>query len=317
MSEHAEQLDRMIRRHLGREILEALEDPDIEEVQVNPDMIPHMASRSRGMITALTPLKPASVRAFLNAVAMANNTTMSSSEASLAAVLPETLGGCRVQGFIPPITTGPAFIIRKPPGRLIPLREYVDQGSLSEKGRAALVHMISRRANIMVVGPTSSGKTTLCNALLDEVTRQFPGERILILEDTPEIHLRHDNCLRMQTTATESMRDLVRYSLRSTPRRIVVGEVRDGAARDLLDAWITGHPGGCGTVHGEDAQRGLERLAALAREATPGVDQRRMVAEAIQVVVFISGHGTRRKVRSIDHVEGLTPEQFVLRPVEL
>ena len=114
-------------------------------------------------------------------------------------------------------------------------------------------------------------------------------------------------------TAEHTMRHLVRYSLRSTPRRIVVGEVRDRAARDLLDAWITGHPGACATVHGEDAARALERLAALAQEATPGVDQRRMVAEAVHAVVFIHGHGMQRTVDAIAAVDGFDGEKFSLR----
>lgn len=317
MSEYAERLDALIRRHLGPDILAALQDADIEEIQVNDDMVVHMVSAARGVITTKVRLQPHGVETFLRTVAAQNKVHIAADDPALAAVLPEALGSCRLQGFLPPITPGPAFVLRKPPGRLIPLETYVAQGALTEAGRHTLVEAIAARANIIVIGPTASGKTTLCNALLGEVVRQFPTERILILEDTPEIHLTHENCLRMQTTKTVDMRALVRYSLRSTPRRIIVGEVRDSAARDLLDAWITGHPGGCGTVHGEDAQRGLERLADLAREATPGVDQRRMVANAIQVAVVIAGHGKNRRVQTIDRVEGYTEREFKLTAAPL
>jgi len=177
-----------------------------------------------------------------------------------------------------------------------------------------MIHkLIAQRKNIIVAGPTASGKITLCNAILSEVGDQFPKERILVLEDTRELHLEHENQLRLVTTAEHTMRHLVRYSLRSTPRRIVVGEVRDGAARDLLDAWITGHPGACATVHGEDALRARGRLAALAQEATPGVDQRRMVAEAVHAVVFIHGHGIQRAADAIAAVDGFDGEKFNLR----
>lgn len=317
MSEYDRRLDGIIRRHLGDTILEALKNPDIEEVQVNPDMVIHLVSATRGILVTDERLQTAGVETFLNTVATLNKMHIAPADPSLAAVLPSSLGNCRLQGFLPPITTGPAFVLRKPPGRLIPLAEYVHQGSLSEKGRQTLTDAIASRANIIIIGATGSGKTTLCNALLGEVVNRFPKERVLLLEDTREIHLEHSNCLRLQTTDTVSMRALVRYSLRSAPHRIIVGEVRDQAARDLLDAWITGHPGGCGTVHGEDVQRGLERLADLASEATPGVDQRRKVAQAIQVAVVIAGYGTQRKVRSIHRVKGHNVDEFILAPLPL
>jgi len=184
---------------------------------------------------------------------------------------------------------------------------------LTTQGVDTIRTLVRQRANIMVAGPTSSGKTTLCNAILSEVVKQFPNERLVILEDTRELYVIHKNQLRMQTTPEHTMRHLVAYALRSTPDRIIVGEVRDHAARDLLDAWITGHPGGCGTVHGEDAQRALGRLAALSQEATPGVDQRPMVADAVQAIVFIKRDGQKRIVTTIASVTGLDDRQFLLK----
>lgn len=300
----------MIRRHLGPIIMEALADAAVEEVQVNPDMSVHIIGDSSTHLKEA--LNPFGVEAFLHAVATLNNTAITQDSPALATTLPAELGKCRLQGYLPPLTEAPAFVIRKPPGRVIELSEYVQQGALSEKGKSSIEELIARRANIIVAGPTGSGKTTLCNAVLSEVARQFPNERIIVLEDTRELHLEHQNVLRMQTTATHNMRHLVKFSLRSTPKRIVVGEVRDEAARDLLDAWITGHPGGCGTVHGEDAQRALERLAALAQEATPGLDQRLMVAQAVQAVIFIKAQGKTRVVKTISLVKGLKENAFAL-----
>lgn len=312
MNEWQFRLDDMIRRHLGAAILNALGDPDIEEVQVNPDMSVHFVSGRRGAYKTDAQLQPSAVETFLRTVAKQSNMLINPEHPSLATTLPRSFGKCRIQGFLPPITEAPAFILRKPPGRIIELGEYVTQGALTEAGKTTIEALVMMRANIIVAGPTASGKTTLCNAVLAEVVRQFPAERILILEDTPELHIVHENHLRMQTTPEHSMRHLVKYSLRSTPRRIIVGEVRDHAARDLLDAWITGHPGGCGTVHGEDAQRALDRLASLAQEATPGVDQRRMVAQAVQAVIFIAGHGRKRRVQTLARVRGLRGDVFDL-----
>ena len=316
MSAWDEKLDSMIRRHLGVRIMDALDNPDIEEIQVNPDMCTHMIGVS-GTETVPGIVSPSSVETFLRAVATQTNTVINADHPALATTLPARLGKCRVQGFLPPLTEAPAFILRKPPSRIIELSEYVSQKALTEAGVQTIRTLISERANLMVAGPTGSGKTTLCNAILSEISRQFPTERLLVLEDTRELHLIHENQLRLQTTLEHPMRALVKYSLRSTPKRIVIGEVRDEAARDLLDAWITGHPGGCGTVHGEDATRALDRLAALAQEATPGIDQRRMVAQAVQAIIFIAPQARRRVIQTISAVQGLEDHEFVLRPLPI
>ena len=312
MSEGAGRLDDMIRRNLGARIMEALRSPDIEEVQVNPDMSVHLIGRKARSLPPAS-LTPEAVEIFLRTAATQNGLTISPQNPVLATTLPADLGKCRLQGYLPPITPAPCFILRKPPGRVIELAEYVKQGALSDRGVSTIKQLIADRANIVVAGPTASGKTTLCNAVLSEVVRQFPSERIIVLEDTRELFLVHENHLRMQTTVEHTMRHLVKYSLRSTPKRIVVGEVRDEAARDLLDAWITGHPGGCSTVHGEDAQLALKRLAALAQEATPGINQSHMVAQAVQAVIFIRAHGQKRVVETIAEVKGIEQGVFILK----
>ena len=317
MSDYAERLAELMRQFLGESILEALYDDDIEEVYVNPDMVVRLVSHTRGRIETPVRLRAADVESFLRAVATQAGLSISAERPSLAAALPRTFGKCRIQGFVPPITEGPALIVRKPPGRLIPLDEYVSQGVLSAAGHVLLKRIIAQRRNIIVAGPTASGKTTLCNAILAEITRQFPRDRLLILEDTPELRVTGRDHLRLYTTDTVTMRHLVKYSLRSTPNRLIIGEVRDGAAKDLLDAWITGHPGGCGTVHGEDCERALERLARLAREGAGGADQRTMVLQAVHYVVHISGYGTARKVQAIGRARGTGEGGFALAYCDL
>ena len=312
-----EKIEEMIRHDLGERIMSAIADPDIEEVRVNADGGVHIVSASKGTQPVSPRLDPRNVETFMRAVATLSGSTIGPDVPWLAATLPHTLGKCRLQGFLPPVTVGPAFVLRKPPGRLIPLDEYVTQGVLSPKGKAVICELVAQRKNIIVAGATASGKTTLCNAILAEVLAQFPGERLLVLEDTRELHIEHTDYLRLQTTATLSMRHLVQHALRSSPHRIVVGEVRDEAARDLLDAWITGHPGGCGTVHGEDCERALERLAGLAQEASPGIDQRRIVAQAVHSVVLIRGHGHARRVTAIAHLLGQTSAGWQLEYEDL
>ncbi len=302
MSEYDRRLSLLLRQYLGGPVLDALQDPDIEEVYVNPDMIVRTVSHAHGRVETSTRLRASDVEAFLRAVATFTGTEVSAERPALAAALPRDFGKCRLQGFLPPLVEGPALVIRKPIGRSIELSEFVAQGILCPRGRQIIQGIVHERQNVIVAGPTASGKTTLCSAIIAEMVRQFPSERLIILEDTPELRCDGSDHLRLRTTDEVSMRHLVRYSLRSTPNRIIIGEVRDGAAKDLLDAWITGHPGGCGTVHGEDCESALERLSELAREGAGGVDQRAMVLRAVRYVILITGHGTRRRVREIARV---------------
>ncbi len=304
VSEYALRLADLLRRYLGETVLRALVDPDIEEVYVNPDMRVRLVSRLTGRLDTGAMLGPSEVEAFLRAIATFAGTEVSRGRPSLAAALPQEFGKCRLQGFLPPLTEGPALIIRKPPARAIELEEYVNQGALSSEGFEIISGIVRERHNVIVAGPTASGKTTLCGAIIAAITRQFPLERVIILEDTPELLCHAADQLRLRTTDQVTMRQLVKYSLRATPDRIIIGEVRDGAAKDLLDAWITGHPGGCGTVHGEDCDAAVTRLAELAREGAGGVDQMAMVHRAVRYVVLITGHGTYRRVRRIARLKG-------------
>lgn len=315
--EYARRVEDLLRQYLGETITRALADTDIEEIYVNPDMVVRLVSYSRGRLASDVKMREADVTQFLRAIATVNDTEIGDGRPSLEAVLPGSFGKCRLQGFIPPLSEGPSLIIRKPPGRVIALDEYVEQGILTEQGKAFICLAVTEHKNIMVAGPTASGKTTLCNAIIDEIARQFPTERLLILEDTPELRCASNDHLRLRTTDTVTMRHLVKYSLRCTPNRIIIGEVRDGAAKDLLDAWITGHPGGCGTVHGEDAERALQRLAELAREGASGIPQHRMVAQAVHYLILITGQGAHRKVADLVQIVGSEGSAFQLERVKL
>ena len=246
MSDYADRLAALMRQYLGEDILAALADDDVEEVYINPDMVVRFVSHSKGRGRMPDLVVAHNVESFLRAVATQSGTDIGPDRPSLAAALPQSFGKCRIQGFVPPITDGPALIVRKPPNRLIPLDEYVATGILSERGVRLIRQMVAGRQNVIVAGPTASGKTTLCNAILGEISAQFPDDRLVVLEDTPELRITAADYLRLQTTEDVTMQHLVKYSLRCTPNRIIVGEVRDAAAKDLLDAWVTGHPGAAG-----------------------------------------------------------------------
>ena len=311
-----ERLSALVRQYLGAEVLMLLQNPEIEEVYMNPDLLVRAITSGGKRISTSITLLPQNAEAFLRTISSITSTRFDRDHPSLAAAVSQKdLGKCRIQGFISPLTHSPAFNIRKPCREVPALKDYVSTSMLTQSEYALLVSAIQSRRNILIAGPTGSGKTTLCNAVLKTIVDIFPDERMIILEDTSELMVPATDSLQLQTTDQIGMRELVKFSLRSTPNRIVVGEVRDGAAKDLLDAWITGHPGGCATIHGEDADKALERLSDLAREGAHGIDQRHLVLRAVQVVVVIAGFGKARRVRQIIKVNGWTPSGFIVEPL--
>lgn len=312
-----EGFDGMMSRYLGGAIVRALEDPDVTEVYVNPqDGTVRLDTRSQGRVASAARIEAHRVEMFLNVVAASLNLTLDPARPRLEAELPAAFGGSRLQGFVPPVASAPAFNIRKRAGRVYTLEEYVTAGLLTATQRMTLRHAVAARRNILVVGGTNSGKTTLANALLKEITDLYPRERIVILEDTVELQCSSDDCLALRTTLDVSLSDLVRSTLRASPNRIIVGEVRGREALDLLDAWATGHPGGVATLHGSSVEGALLRLDRLAQRANVP-SQRQLIAEAIQTVTVIQGGNGGRRVTDVAEVTGVGPDgSFVLRRLD-
>jgi type IV secretion system protein VirB11 len=185
---------------------------------------------------------------------------------------------------------------------------------MSDAQAKALALAVAERKNILVAGGTSSGKTTLVNALLADVAAL--DERVVMLEDTRELKCAAADCVALRTKpGVASLADLVRSTLRLRPDRIVVGEVRGPEALDMLKAWNTGHPGGITTVHANSAHAGLYRLERLVQEAVVTVP-RELIVEAIDIVVFLAGRGPGRRVETLLEVMSLNAEgDYVLRPL--
>ena len=133
---------------------------------------------------------------------------------------------------------------------------------MTDQQHSRLSAAVRDHHNILVTGDTGSGKTTLTNALIQHMVTMFPDERIII-EDTGEIQCVAKNFVQYHTSRDVTMTDLLKTTLRMRPDRILIGEVRGSEALDLLMAWNTGHEGGVATLHANNAQAGLDRLAAL------------------------------------------------------
>ena len=205
--------------------------------------------------------------------------------------------------MLPPVSLGPCFSIRKPAERLHTLADYIADGIMSAAAAEVLQAAVTQRFNILVAGGTSSGKTTLANALLAEMAGV--DARAILIEDTRELQCPLADTVALRTRpGVTSMTDLVRSTLRLRPDRIIVGEVRGPEALDMLKAWNTGHPGGIATVHANGAMAALYRIEQLVQEAVVTVP-RRLIAEAIDIIVFIAGRGTARRIETIARVAGL------------
>lgn len=292
----------MLRTALGPEIAAALAEPLVVEVMVNPDGRLWLDRLDTGRAPTATRLQWSEVERIIRLVASHIRLEVHERSPIVSAELPET--GERFEGLIPPVAPAPCFSIRKPAQRVHRLTDYVEAGMMPESAAALLKEQVRARQNVIVAGGTSSGKTTLVNALLAETADL--EERIVILEDTRELNCSAEDCVTLRTKpGVAALSDLVRSTLRLRPDRIIVGEVRGVEALDMLKAWNTGHPGGLSTVYANSARGALYRLEQLVQEAVVTLP-RRLIAEAVNTIVFIEGRGSARRVTAIERVEGLT-----------
>jgi len=305
----------MMARYLGPVIVRAFADEDVTEIYLNPqDGVVRFDTRSQGRTASGVSVAPARVEMFLNAVATSLGLTLGADHPGLEAELPAVgFRGSRLQGFVPPVTPAPAFTIRKPPAVVYSLDDYVAAGVISRAERAEFQRAVREHQNILIAGGTNTGKTTLANAVLKEITDLFPTERLVILEDTVELQCVALDHLALRTSPTVTLAQLVKSALRSSPTRIVVGEVRGSEALDLLDAWATGHPGGVATVHASSPEGALMRLDRLAQRANVP-PQRQLVAEAVHLIAVLEGSHARRRLTDLVRVQGLDRDgHFVLQ----
>ena len=289
--------------NFGPEIMAAFADPSVLEIMLNDDGKVWIERFGREM-EQISPLNPSLALNVFQLLATGNHVTVGEHRPSLQAVLPpERFGGARFQGYLPPVADRPTFCIRKRPTRVFTLADYVSGGILSEKGAEVLREAILTHKNIVVVGGTGSGKTTFVNALQHELFLLCPQERQLVLEDTREIQSDNPNTVYLTASDTVTLADLIFGALRYRPDRIHIGEVRDGAALNLLKAWNTGHPGGIGTYHADSAEEALPRMEELVEEATPAPKQP-LIGRALDVIVYITKSPEGRKVTDILGVKG-------------
>lgn len=292
---------RMLRTALGPTIAGLLADPAVVEVMLNPDGCLWVDRLGAGLADTGERFSPADGERIVRLVAHHVGAEAHAGSPRVSAELPET--GERFEGLLPPVVAAPCFAIRKPAIAVFTLDDYAAAGVVTAAQAELLRNAVHARSNIMVAGGTSTGKTTLTNALLAEVAKT--SDRVVLIEDTRELQCLTPNLVALRTKdGVATMAELVRSALRLRPDRIPIGEVRGAEALDLIKAWGTGHPGGITTIHAGSAMGALRRVEQLIQEAVVTVP-RALIAETIDLIAVLAGRGSERRLVELARVTGL------------
>ena len=281
-SEQRHRLSESMRRQLGP-FCALLEESDVVELMLNADGTV-WADRLGQPMRPVGTMPAATAESLIATVASTLRSTITRENPILECELP--LDGSRFEALIPPVVSAPVFAIRRKASAVFPLADYERLGIMTARQRYAIENAVAERHNILVVGGTGTGKTTLANGIIAHMVAVSPEHRLVVIEDTAEIQCAAQNAVVMRATDTVDMQRLLKATMRLRPDRIIVGEVRGGEALALLKAWNTGHPGGVSTVHANHARAGLQRLEQLIAEVSQ-TPMRALIAEAVNLVVSI------------------------------
>jgi type IV secretion system protein VirB11 len=309
-----------MKRDCGSVIMEALADDTVNELMLNPDGRLWLDIAGKGMIDTGTLISSAQAESILSVSATLLDTVLTRDNPIVEGEFP--IDGSRLEGLMPPIVARPTFAIRKRARSVFKLDDYIERGILTEARCAGLRYGVETHRNILVVGGTGSGKTTLTNAILGEIARACPDDRLVAIEDTQELQVTVANHVLQRTSETVTMQRLLRATMRLRPDRIVIGEVRGGESFTLLKAWNSGHPGGVTTIHADSAVDGLAKLADYIHENPDAGNLTsehigRMISKAVHMVVFIEkiSEAPWRRVSEVCRVSGFSGGEFQLLPL--
>jgi len=306
-----ERAKKKLERDMGPELLEALNDPKTVEIMLNADG-KLWQERLGEPMKCIGSMRVAQAQAILETIAGYHGKEVTRQKPILEGEFP--LDGSRFAGQLTPVVTAPTFAIRKKAVAIFTLDQYVERGMMIAQQRAALIAAVEAHRNILVIGGTGSGKTTLVNAIINQMVICNPRERVFIIEDTGEIQCAAENYVQYHTSIDVTMTALLKTTLRMRPDRILVGEVRGPEALDLLMAWNTGHEGGAATLHANNAKAGLDRLNMLISmhpDSPKPIEP--LIGEAVHMVVHIARTATGRRVQEILEVSGYNNGQYITK----
>lgn len=297
-----------LRMFLGDPVLRLLEDPRVSEIYCNADLVLR-SDGAEGRRAHPHVLDADRLMGFLTGVANDAGLPLDRQHPIRDFELPEALGHGRLHIKIPPVVAAPLFNLRKRPKVLYLLPQLVELGSLSQAAADYLTEKLRAHLGILIAGPTNSGKTSFLNALLHRAVSLDPKARYVVLEDVPEIVCPAEDTQQSRTSEHVTLWDLARATMRSSPDRIVVGEIRGAEAYPFLDVGDSGHPGILATLHAATPKGALLRLNRLARRGDPDIpDQFELIADVVDTVVCLTGGSAGRRVSGVAEVEGWSRE---------
>ncbi len=317
MSGPSAALTEHLKRHLAGPILDAFERTDVTDIHCNADGRIRFHTHAGAEVTEET-LAPESVRSVLHLLADDQGVSLSLDTAFFAGRFPadEPFRHARIHAVLPPVAARPSFAIRVHSPEIFTLRDF----ATVERSLVVVNEVLLKNLNTLIIGGTSTGKTSLLSSLVLLVAEFFPQERLLCLEDVPEIAVSLDDHLCLQTEGSSyTLHDLVANSLRLNPKRLVIGEVRGGEALDLIDAWSTGHRGGFATLHADDVHGALLRLERLARRHphAGNASLRPDIAGAVDVVIELRRASRKPEIAAIHHLDSRLSDsgEYVIEPL--
>ena len=303
-------------------VKEYLEDDSVSEILINGHQQIYIERGGKLEEISARFVSESALRAAAANIAKSVGRMLDEVHPRLDARLPD---GSRVHAVIPPLSRiGTVIAIRKFKKDALTIDKMLSYGSLDEKTRKLIRALVLLHKNVIVSGATSSGKTSVLNALSSFIPE---GERVLVIDDATELQLQQRHVVPFETRKADkngqgevTIRDLIRSALRLRPDRIVIGEIRGGEALDLLQALNTGHAGSMSTIHANtplDCLRRIETCALLSGIDIPLSALRAQVASAIDAVVHTArlSDGSR-KVVSIAEVLSLENNEYRVRELQ-
>ena len=294
-------------------IAHLIQDPEVSEIMVNGDGHVFVEEHGRVREADGITVTDKNLQVAVRNIARLLGDDISEEKPILDARLPD---GSRVAAVLPPCSLGGTTLtIRRFQNQLFTVDQLIRIGTLTEAMVDTVRSAIERRENVLISGGTSTGKTTLLNAL----TVFLPeDERIVLIEDTAELHVTKPNLVRFEARREQrdlpavTIRDLLKATLRHRPDRIILGEVRGGEAFDLLQALNTGHAGTLSTIHANSASQALTRFASCVLQSgveLPYQAVRHMIADSVQLVLHIARKSGKRTVTELGQVGAYDPDR--------
>ncbi len=293
---------------LGERLLAEFESRCIEELMCNPDGRVFIRYQ-KGEMVEVTSFSEECSQIIVRTVASLNEKDIDPKKPLIEGEISRL--NARFSAVLPPLSKGTCFCIRVLKALNLSFEELFESGFMTVKQSEILQYLIESRLNFLICGQTGCGKTSFINSILNKITELEPFSRIVCIEDTPELKLNAANCVNLFASRTTSMSELLKASLRLSPDRIIVGEVRSSEALDMIDAFSTGHKGGFASMHAGSLLQCLDRLKLLVskNQNAPEKGIEELIALSVDAVVVLTKK-PKRTIESISLIKGFRNDKF-------